>query len=297
MSRKMHKRLDSKDATLMELEKRLEELELLMCNESISDYSAFEKYMELIGPLLVDIIVEICETALDSVYWDYASPDGTLSFPSSMEELADIRNEYGFEFPVLLRAFAKYILDIKKECNKNKPDFGMIEALSELAVKFLEGLANMAEDSREIISHASAVISRLSSRLRECKPHHRERRFRDSTPRGAVGFKVIENIDEYSDEELDEIYRSRTKNKDKHIAPVYIMEMMMRESDKNNRLGPNDVLLRLRENYSLEIERKAVSRALRQLEEADFLCVDPNEPSKYWYDPEIIEDAREDPYF
>ena len=155
----------------------------------------------------------------------------------------------------------------------------------------------MARESGDDIYAAfgdvEGIIQVFESRFRNLLE---SRDYRDNPEFGRMSFIVLPKPeDEYTDEELDEIYRIRNKNKDKHLAPVYIMEIMMKYSSEDNRLGANAVVDYLAADYGIDMERKSVSRTLKQLQEADYLNEGLDMRSKYWYDPELAKEKRREP--
>ena len=259
--------------------------------------SDFLDYASAVGSLVADKIMNICELSVTLICHDYASPDGTLPFPS-MKDLAKLKKECGLDFPILSRIRAREIIDCTKEFKKNDfEDLELIIILAELARDFLKELLTMAIESRDdikvVLRDIEEAIQVFEDSFRKVP---RSQEYRDNPEFGRMSFIVLPKPeDEYTDEELDEIYRIRNKNKDKHLAPVYIMEIMMEYSSEDNRLGANAVVDYLAADYGIDMERKSVSRTLKQLQEADYLNEGLDMRSKYWYDPELAKEKRREP--
>ena len=279
------------------IRKNLKDLYTIVMQMRSMNGSDFLDYASAVGSLVADKIMNICELSVTLICHDYASPDGTLPFPS-MKDLAKLKKECGLDFPILSRIRAREIIDCTKEFKKNDfEDLELIIILAELARDFLKELLPMARESGDDIYAAfgdvEGIIQVFESRFRNLLE---SRDYRDNPEFGRMSFIVLPKPeDEYTDEELDEIYRIRNKNKDKHLAPVYIMEIMMEYSSEDNRLGANAVVDYLAADYGIDMERKSVSRTLKQLQEADYLNEGLDMRSKYWYDPELAKEKRREP--
>ncbi len=74
------------------------------------------------------------------------------------------------------------------------------------------------------------------------------------------------NLNEMTDEELDELYRPRRSNERKTLAPLYILEILRERTDAGHHMTQNDIIRALSESpYELELERKAVGRIVNLL--------------------------------
>ncbi|MBR2755076.1 MAG: hypothetical protein IKD64_04615 [Lachnospiraceae bacterium] len=273
-----------------------------MLNKSLDDLSILKEHMGTLGgrnlapfigavaSTLVDLILTACELATNLICWDHASPDGTYPF-SSIKDLASIKKGCGLDVPVMARVHAKGLIDIKRLCDNSEViDPNWIADLFQLAEGFLKEMFPLAGESADLISRAIKIFASFGKMFRETD-------FRDVPPR-RLGLIVLPKSEEdYTDEELDEIFKRRSKKSAKHIVPVYIMEIMIKHSSEDDRLGATDVIKYLWKEYGIEMERKAISDTLKQLQEADFLCESADLRSKYWYDPAIIARKREDPFF
>ena len=279
------------------LRKNLKDLYSIVKQMFSMNGGEFVDYASAIGSLVADKIMNICEQSVTLICHDYASPDGTLPFPS-MKDLAKLKKECGLDFPILSRIRAHEIIDCTKEFKKNDfADLELIKILAELARDFLKELLTMARESSDDINAAFKEIDNAVHIFEDSfRKVQRSQDFRDDPKFGRMSFIVLPKPeDEYTDEELDEIFRIQNKNKDKHLAPVYIMEIMMEYSSEDNRLGANAVVNYLAADYGIEMERKAVSRTLKQLQEADYLNEGWDMRSKYWYDPQLAEEKRREP--
>ena len=248
-----------------------------MLNKSLDDLGILRDHMRNLGSVdlasfigavastLVDLILTACELATNLICWDYASPDGTNPF-SSLKDLASIKKGCGLDVPVMARVYAKGLMDIKKLCNNSEViDPNWIADLFQIAEGFLKEMFPLAGESADLVSRAIKIFASFGKMFRETD-------FRDVPPH-RLGFIVLpKREEEYTDEELDDIYRIRTKKSAKHIVPVYIMEIMIKHSAEDRRLGATDVIEYLWKEYDIEMERKAISDTLKQLQEADYLC-------------------------
>ena len=279
------------------IRKNLKDLYTIVMQMRSMNGSDFLDYASAVGSLVADKIMNICELSVTLICHDYASPDGTLPFPS-MKDLAKLKKECGLDFPILSRIRAREIIDCTKEFKKNDfEDLELIIILAELARDFLKELLTMAIESRDDINVAFRDIEDAIQVFEDSfRKVSRSQEYRDNPEFGRMSFIVLPKPeDEYTDEELDEIYRIKNKNKDKHLAPVYIMEIMMKYSSEDNRLGANAVVDYLAADYGIDMERKSVSRTLKQLQEADYLNEGLDMRSKYWYDPELAKEKRREP--
>ena len=279
------------------IRKNLKDLYTIVMQMRSMNGSDFLDYASAVGSLVADKIMNICELSVTLICHDYASPDGTLPFPR-MKDLAKLKKECGLDFPILSRIRAREIIDCTKEFKKNDfEDLELIIILAELARDFLKELLTMAIESRDdikvVLRDIEEAIQVFEDSFRKVP---RSQEYRDNPEFGRMSFIVLPKPeDEYTDEELDEIYRIKNKNKDKHLAPVYIMEIMMKYSSEDNRLGANAVVDYLAADYGIDMERKSVSRTLKQLQEADYLNEGLDMRSKYWYDPKLAKEKRREP--
>lgn len=69
-----------------------------------------------------------------------------------------------------------------------------------------------------------------------------------------------------SDEEIDELYRPKKSNSRKSLAPLFIYEILTKNSDSNTHLRQKDILDILSQYpYEITLERKALSRIVHIL--------------------------------
>lgn len=273
-----------------------------MLNKSLDDLGILRDHMRNLGSAdlasfigavastLVDLILTTCELVTNLICWDHASPDGTYPF-SSLKDLASMKKGCALNVPIKARVYAKGLMGIKRLCDNNEViDPEWITDLLQIAEGFLKEMLPLARESANLISRAIDIFASFGSLLHETD-------YRYALPR-RLGLIVLPKSEEdYTDEELDEIFKRRSKKSAKHIVPVYIMEIMIKHSSEDDRLGATDVIKYLWKEYGIEMERKAISDTLKQLQEADFLCESADLRSKYWYDPAIIARKREDPFF
>lgn len=235
---------------------------------------------ETVGASLFDAVITLCEAALNICCWDKASLDGTLDFP----RISDLcRDEYKDIFPKIVPVAGKEIGRIKREAFRNGFDIFLLEGLLSIAKAFINGLKEENLENSLELNEVADLLDHCLHGLK--KPTGRPAR---NSERGRFGFIVLrKDEDEYTDEELDRIYRRKTKNADKYLAPVYIIDLMKRFSSEEKPIGVNETTRLLEEYYGCSMERKAVSRALVQLQEQDYLCV-YEDGHGYWYDDERV---------
>ena len=283
-------KIDSQKEAELLLENTRKDLDTLMKLLCGSGNFDFERTASAMGASLVTKIFDLCELTLNRVCWDYVSPQGKLLFPT-LKDLEKPKKDCGLDFPIESRHAAKEINKIKKACGKELfIDPRLIQYLLGVAKSFMKNICTLAMDSREDIEITINLIERAE---RTFARYFDELRQENET--GRMNFIVLSNDKEYTEEELDEIYKLRTKNSDKHMVPVLIMEIMKNDSDEEHRLGVNAVRDILEERYHIKMDRKAVGRDLNQLCELDFLCVG-EDLRGYWYDADIVASLRGESY-
>lgn len=79
----------------------------------------------------------------------------------------------------------------------------------------------------------------------------------------------LEKMELMSEEELDELYRPQKTNTRKSLAPLFVYEIILKNSDSKNHLRQNDILSKLCEYpYEISLERKALSRIIHNLSDS-----------------------------
>lgn len=283
-------KIDSQKEAELLLENTWKDLDALMKLLCGSGNIDFERNASAMGASLITKIFDLCELTLNRVCWDYVSPQGRLLFPT-LKDLESLKKDCGLDFPIESRKAAKEINNIKKVCDKELfIDPRLIQYLLGAAKAFMKNISTLAKDSREDIEITINLIERVE---RTFARYFDE--LRQENEIGRMNFIVLSKDKEYSEEELDELYRLRTKNTDKHMVPVLIMEIMKNDSDEEHRLGVNAVRDILEERYHIKMDRKAVGRDLNQLRELDFLCVG-DDLRGYWYDANIVANMRGEAY-
>lgn len=96
-------------------------------------------------------------------------------------------------------------------------------------------------------------------------------------------------FDNMTDEEIDERYRPRKANQNKTMAPLFIYLILKEHSNWNCRLTQKEIIEYLYNKYEIELERKAVSRHLESLIDAD-LNIWTQDRTGYWYSEEDLRD-------
>ncbi len=283
-------KIDSQKEAELLLENTRKDLDALMKLLCGSGNNDFERTASAMGASLITKIFDLCELTLNRVCWDYVSPQGRLLFPT-LKDLESRKKDCGLDFPIESRKAAKEINNIKKVCDKELfIDPRLIQYLLGAAKAFMKNISTLAKDSKEDIEITINLIERVE---RTFARYFDE--LRQENEIGRMNFIVLSKDKEYSEEELDELYRLRTKNTDKHMVPVLIMEIMKNDSDEEHRLGVNAVRDILEERYHIKMDRKAVGRDLNQLRELDFLCVG-DDLRGYWYDANIVANMHGEAY-
>ena len=76
----------------------------------------------------------------------------------------------------------------------------------------------------------------------------------------------IEQMEQMSEEELDELCRPQKTNTRKSLAPLFIYEILLKNSDSKNHMRQEDIRKKLFEYpYEISLERKAVGRIIHNL--------------------------------
>ena len=99
-------------------------------------------------------------------------------------------------------------------------------------------------------------------------------------------FLLIPNEDSRSEEELDRIYAPRSSNSRKSLLPVYIINILKCESNKENPLIQKEIRELIKFKYELEVDRKAVGRCLATLVDDDLNVWTDENRTGYWYSEE-----------
>lgn len=282
------------EKTVLESIRNLSELTEII--EDRSHQTHADEAAKLVGASFISHVYELCEALLNVVCWDYTSENGTLAFP----HLKDLKKE-DFDGPFIIPSDVRYavehICEIKNDCDRGKSDLntGIIYSLVIFAGIFIKYLSVIS--SGETSGLVNSIIDRFC-RIEE-GVRHMNSMARDESRERAHAFHMIVfkgNVseDDFTDEQLDKIYRIRTRNSNKHLAIIEIFEILKRRAaSPENRIGVKEVQNILEEECGIYLERKAVSRNLVQLEEAGFICRGYEE-NGYWYDESIYNDRLPD---
>jgi len=97
-----------------------------------------------------------------------------------------------------------------------------------------------------------------------------------------------DELEELSDEELDELYRPKQVNSRKSLAPLFVYKILTEETSRNHHVTQKEIAKRLMEYpYEIKIERKALARVIHNLEDTGF-GITSRPRNGYWYDEEKI---------
>ncbi|MBR6766271.1 MAG: hypothetical protein IKM06_07285 [Clostridia bacterium] len=97
----------------------------------------------------------------------------------------------------------------------------------------------------------------------------------------------IEQMENMTDEELDELFRPQKSNTRKSLAPLFVYDILMKCSDSKRHLRQNEILLALSKYpYEISLERKALSRIIHNLADSSQYAVFQDR-SGVWIDQEI----------
>lgn len=90
---------------------------------------------------------------------------------------------------------------------------------------------------------------------------------------------------DYDDEEEEEYGSSKKTNSRKSLAPLYVYQILVLNSNRVKRLTQQNIIDRLdKYPYELSLERKAVGRILHLLEEEDGLDICVDKTTGAWYE-------------
>lgn len=74
------------------------------------------------------------------------------------------------------------------------------------------------------------------------------------------------DIEDMTDEELDEYYRPKKSNSRKSLAPLFVYEILTKYSDSDRHLRQKDILdILSKYPYEVTLERKALGRIIHNL--------------------------------
>ena len=247
-----------------------------------------------IGHSIVKSCFDACEAAL-RVLWNLkSSPNGTLPW-IEMNKIRSKGKEYGI--PVEKRITAGVITDLLKEMNKNGIDIACLAVFLKYTTFFLEWIISAIEEELknymdETSDALDTSLSNLKKIARYCKDMFVHIRHAENN-KGEINFIdtdahfiFIPNEDSRSEEELDRIFAPRSRNSRKSLLPVYIINILKRESNRENPLIQKEIHERIRSIYELEVDRKAVGRCLNTLVDDDLNIWTDEKRSGYWYSEE-----------
>ena len=81
----------------------------------------------------------------------------------------------------------------------------------------------------------------------------------------------LEMLEMMDDEELDELYRPRKMNGRKSLAPLFVYEILSKQSNSKKHLRQQDILKELAKYpYEISLERKAVGRIIQNLVDSQY---------------------------
>lgn len=97
-----------------------------------------------------------------------------------------------------------------------------------------------------------------------------------------------DELEELSDEELDELYRPKKSNSRKSLAPLFVYKILKEETNRDRHVTQKEIAARLAEYpYEITIERKALARVIHNLEDTGF-GITSKPKAGYWYDESKI---------
>lgn len=288
---------NSKNGAEKAVEKSISDLsELTGIIEERSRLSGPNEAAGFVGPSFISQIYELCEALLNAVCWDYVSENGTFPFP----RFNDLKKT-GFNVPFIIPSDVRYAVDeicsIKKECDKGEinTDIGIIDFLLLCVGRVIKYFSIMASDeTSEMFGRTCDHLDNIRRRVSSLNDRAREESRKMAHAFHMIVFRDGVGEEDFTDEQLDEIYRIRTRNSNKHLAIIEIFEILKRRAaSPENRIGVKEVQNILEKECGIYLERKAVSRNLVQLEEAGFICRGYEE-NGYWYDDQIYNDRFSD---
>jgi len=81
----------------------------------------------------------------------------------------------------------------------------------------------------------------------------------------------LEMLEMMDDDELDELYRPKKMNGRKSLAPLFVYEILSKESSSKKHLRQQDILKELEKYpYEISLERKAIGRMIQNLVDSQY---------------------------
>ena len=91
--------------------------------------------------------------------------------------------------------------------------------------------------------------------------------------------------DEMTEEEIDALFRPKQTNSRKSLTPLYVYFVLERHSSEKHPLRQKDIRRWLREDFELDVERKALGRIINTMvaDGESYICIDPERGMWLWY--------------
>lgn len=276
----------SKVEASMEMERCIRSIEILL--ETYKQDIVKPDICCAIGKSLMQFIYSLFEIILYYICRELATEDGTEEWP----RLKDLPKKGNLvHAPAEVRALAAAIDSIKRGCDKTFVTPEDLETFLAAGSKFIDWAEMMLGDS---IGYKA--VSYLKSFIQEWFDYFEteSRRPFNDYRLSLVYLGDDVDLDEYTDEELDRIYKRHKGNKRESLLPVFILEILKNHSNKNHRLHISDIIYYLDEEYEISKSRGVIERWIHTFLAADdfHLWEGTEQGSGYWYS-EADENAKE----
>lgn len=256
---------------------------------------------DVIGPILVDAVYELCEAGLRVLWGLKSSDDGRLPWISIDKLISKGALDYPISHSAIV--YGANMADSRKKLKdrRKRIDAGEFARFISCAVGFIEEICTeirkaMGSDKYNIAYDASLrVLDSVRGLLEPMRRSCRELAFAKARRKRVVSngpidtgfnFILVENEDERSEDELDHIYRERSSNKRSSLLPVFILYVLKDETSWKKGMTPSQIHSLVNERYELDVDIKSVRRTLYTLA-ADELDVWADENQKtFWFSTE-----------
>lgn len=268
---------DSVHEAQMEIERCLNGINVIknMCGGRIAE----PETVNAIGRALMDHFHTVCEGILYRICSELATFDGKVEWPS----LKDLRKKREYvHAPIEVGLAAEAMTKLKNKCDKGfvtlkdlDDYFSMVRAFIAWAKEMLKGFGDIGNEMMRALNELEEFIDSWF----RCYEEEQES---DRPPYGLY-LRYSGDIDNMTDDELDELYKHRMSNKRKTMAPLYIYLVLKEHTDWDKHLHVNDIILLLEKEHEIIIKRGAVERTLNSLIDDNVNIWGGKRGDGYWY--------------
>lgn len=232
-----------------------------------------------IGRALMDHFHTVCEGILFRICYELATPDGKIEWPS----LKDLRKKREYvQAPIETGLAAEAMVKLKNKCDKDfvtpkdlDDYFSLVRAFISWAKGMFKGFGPVEEEMIRALNEMEGFIRNWSESFG--KEQNRDR------PPYVMYFRYYGDIDNMTDDELDELYRPRMNNKRKTMAPLFIYLILKEHTDRDNPLLIKGIIRLLEEEYEISLGRNAVLKHVNTLVDEDVNIWGGKRGDGYWY--------------